>query len=107
MTNICVLSQIAHVANDQRLHACLVQRGDESARLLVLDRFDLMFDLLELFLLGTNEFLSATGTFLLPINLLVQMFLELIAILPLRSEVPSIKDVRLGSIMRDRHVDLA
>jgi len=41
MTNIGVLSQIAHVANDQRLHSCLLQRGDESACLLVLDILDL------------------------------------------------------------------
>jgi len=82
MTNICVLSQIAHVANDQRLHACLVQRGDESARLLVLDRFDLMFDLLELFLLGADDPLAPLAAFLhTPVNAGVEFGLQLVAVL--------------------------
>ena len=37
VTNIGLLSQIAHITNDQRSHACLMQRGDEARGLLVFD----------------------------------------------------------------------
>src|SRR6266487_4461143 len=37
MPNIVVLPDIAHIANDHGLHACLMQRGDEPRGLLMFD----------------------------------------------------------------------
>jgi hypothetical protein len=105
--NIQVLSDIPNIANHNRLDALLVQRRDQVGCLLVFDILNLMLELLELLLLRLDEFLSSTRAFLLPINLLAEMLAELIAILPLRSEVPPVEDVRLFAIMGDSHVDLA
>ena len=64
MSNIRRLSEISHIANDQRSHACLLQRGDELARLLVLDLFDLLLDLLELLFLRADHPLAPLAAFL-------------------------------------------
>jgi hypothetical protein len=57
MPNIVVLSNIAHIANDKRLHSCLMQSGDQCARLSVLNILDLMLDLPELPFLGSYQLL--------------------------------------------------
>jgi len=54
-TNISRLPDIAHIANGQCSHACLVQCGDKFACLLVLDLSNLVFDLLQLFLFRTDD----------------------------------------------------
>jgi hypothetical protein len=73
MPNIVVLPDIAHVTNDQRSHACLMQRGDKARRLFVFDIPDLVFDLLELSLLRGDEALpSPRPLFHPPINTAVQ-----------------------------------
>ncbi len=53
--DIVVLSDNAHIANDQRLHAFSVQRGNEPRGLFVLDLLDLVFELAELPLLGLDQ----------------------------------------------------
>jgi hypothetical protein len=49
--NIIVLPDVSHIADFQRSHACLMQRGDESRGLLVFNIFDLMVEFPELLLL--------------------------------------------------------
>ena len=61
VTNIGGLPKIAHIANDQRSHACLVQRGDQFACLLVLNLSNLVFDLLQLFLFRADDALAPLG----------------------------------------------
>ncbi len=104
--NIQVLPYIAHISNHKRLDTLLMQCRDESTCLFVFHIGYLMFQFPQLLLLGTNEFLSATRAFLLPVDLLVQMFLELVAILSLGTQMPPIEDMRLLTIMRDGHVYL-
>ncbi len=53
--DIVVLPDRAHIANDQRLHAFSVQRGNEPRGLFVLDLLDLVFELPELPLLGLDQ----------------------------------------------------
>lgn len=53
--DIVVLPDSAHIANDQRLHAFSVQRGNELCGLFVLDILDLVFELAELPLLGLDQ----------------------------------------------------
>ena len=108
VSNICVQSQITHVANDQRLHACLMQRGDEARGLLVLDRFDLMFELLELFLLGADDPLAPLAAFLhTAVNARVEYGLQLVAVLHFGTQEPPVEDVRLGAVMGGGHMHLA
>src|SRR5260221_13461892 len=66
-----------------------------------------MLEFPQLCVFGTNEPLAATGAFLLPVDLLGQMLLHLVAILPLRSEQASVENMRLSAIMADGHVYLA
>ncbi len=56
--DIVVLPDRAHIANDQRLHAFSVQRGNEPRGLFVLDLLDLVFELAELPLLGLDQALA-------------------------------------------------
>jgi hypothetical protein len=51
VTNIGLLPEIAHIANDQRSDASLIERRYQARGLLVFDLLDLMLNLLELFLL--------------------------------------------------------
>ncbi len=88
--NIQVLPNMPDIANHNRLDALSMQRRDQPSCLLMFDILDLMLQFLELFLLGTNEFLSATRTFLLPIKLLAEMLLQFVAILPLGTQIPRI-----------------
>jgi hypothetical protein len=64
VTNIIALPDNAHIPDDQRLHACLLQRGDKSRGLLMLDIPNLVLDLLELPLLGADDALASLGTLL-------------------------------------------
>jgi hypothetical protein len=52
--NIQILTNVSHVSNDERLHTCLMQCGYEFACLFVLNIPHLLFDFLELFLLGAD-----------------------------------------------------
>jgi hypothetical protein len=105
-SNIGLLSDIAHIANDQRLHACLMQRGDEDGGLLMLDLLDLVFNLGELSFLGTDDALAALAAFLhLAINAAVQFRLQFVAVLDLGTQQSPVEDLGLGSIVGDRHMD--
>src|SRR5260370_2953564 len=66
MPNIVILPDIAHIANDHGLHALLIERGDKPRGLLVFDILDLVFNLLQLPLLGTAEPLAAFAALLHP-----------------------------------------
>jgi hypothetical protein len=106
--NIVALSDIAHVADDECSHACLLQRGDKARGLLVLDCFDLLFDLLELFLLGTDDALApfaAARHF--AIDAWIEFGLQLVAVLHFGTQEPSIENVGRLAIMRDRHMYFA
>ena len=108
MTNIGGLPKIAHIANDQRSHACLVQRGDQCACLLVLDLSNLVFDLLELLLLGTDDALAAFAALLhAPIDTAVQLRLQFVAVLHFGTQEPPIEDMRVGPIVGDCHMYFA
>ncbi len=80
LANIQVLSDLANIANHNRLHAIVVKRGDKSGCLLMFDIFDLVFQFPEVFLFGTNEFLTSSGAFLSPANFLIQMFDEFVTV---------------------------
>jgi len=108
MSNIVVLSQITHIADNHGLHALFIQRGDQSRGLLVLDVFDLAFDLLQLPFLGVDEPLPPLAAFFHPaIDAAIQVSQELIAILDLGAQEPPIEDVGVFSIVRRCHMDLA
>src|SRR6266487_215973 len=108
MPNIVVLPDIAHIANDHGLHACLMQRGDEPRGLLMFDIFNLVFDLLQLPFLGPDEPLAAFAALLHPpIDTLVQFGLQLVAVLDLRAQEPPVEDMCLCSIVSHRHMHLA
>ena len=49
------LSYLSNVANYNDLHSCLMESGDKSGRLLVLDGSDLIGKLLQLALLSVNH----------------------------------------------------
>ena len=84
--NIAALPNIAHIANHERLDACFMQRRYQVRRLLVLDLVNLLFELLELFLLGTDDPLAA---FLhVPIDAAVESRLQLIAVLHFGTQEP-------------------
>jgi hypothetical protein len=51
MPNIGILSEVSNVADDHRLHASLLQRGDKVGGLLMFEVLDLMFKLFRLLLL--------------------------------------------------------
>ena len=51
---------IAHIADGQELHALLIQRGNQSGRLLVFDILDLVFDLVELPLLRGKQLFATS-----------------------------------------------
>ncbi len=106
VTNIRVLPKIAYVANDQRLHACLMQRGNKSARLLVLDLVYLILELLELSLLGTDDPSAPLAAFLhAPVDTSVEFGLLLVAVLHLGAQEPSVENVGMLAVMSNRHVD--
>ena len=106
--NIIVLSNASHIANHERSHACLLQRGDKSARLLVLDLADLVLDLLELFLLGADDALVPLASLLhLAVDAAIEPGLQLVTVLHLGAQQAPVQDVRGLPVMRYRHVDLA
>ena len=76
--------------------------------LLVLDRFNLMFELLELFLLGADDPLAPLAAFLhTAVNAGVDYGLQLVAVLHFGTQEPPVEDVRLGAVMGDGHMHLA
>ena len=80
--NIQVVSDIAHVANHNGSHACLMQRGDEVRCLLMLNIPDLVLNLLKLLLLGADDPLAPLAAFLhASIDTAIQRRLQLIAVL--------------------------
>ncbi len=103
--NIIVLPDIAHIPDHDGLDALFKQRRDKSGRALVFDILDLMFQFFELLLLGLDELLATAGAFFLAGNLALQLCDELIAVLPLRAQEPSIENVGVLPIMGDGHVD--
>jgi hypothetical protein len=108
VTNICCVPKITHIANDQRSHACCMQRGDETRGLLVLDLSNLVFDLLELLLLGTDDALAAFAAFLhTPIDTAVELRLQFVAVLYFGTQEPPVEDMRVGPIVGDCHMYLA
>src|SRR6266705_894743 len=108
MSNIVILPDISHIANDHSLHACLMQRGDESRGRLVLNILDLVLQFLQLPLLRPDEPLVAFGTFLhAAIDAAIELGLELIAVLDFRPQEPPIQDVGLLAIVSHRHMHLA
>ena len=105
--NISVLPQIAHVTDHERSHASLLQRGDESRCLLMLDLSYLLFELLELLLFGADEALAALRPLLhLAINAAVQFRLQLVAVLHRRTQESPVEDMRVVPVVGSRHVDL-
>ena len=104
--NIVVLPNVSHVAYDDRLHALLIQRGNQLCRLLVLDILDLVFQFPQLLVFGLDQFFTPTGAFLAPTDLLVQMLYQLITILFLGAEQASIGDMGMLTVMGDSHMDL-
>ncbi len=108
MPKIVVLPDISHIANDHRSHALLMQRGDKPRGLLVLNILDLVFDLLQLPLLGPDEPLAAFAALLhLPIDAAIQFGLQFVAVLHFGAQEPPVQDVRLLTVMGHRHVHLA
>ncbi len=104
--NIVALPKIAHIANHERLDACFMQRRYQVRRLLVLDLVNLLFDLLELFLFGTDDPLAPLAALLhVPIDAAVESRLQLIAVLHFGTQEPPVEDMGLGAIMTDRHMD--
>ena len=97
--DIQILPDRAYIPYDQRLHPVSVEGGNQSARRLVLDLFDLIFEFLELFLLGSDQFFTTTRAFLLRIDLLIELCYELVAILPLRPQETPIEEIGLLAIM--------
>ena len=77
-----VVQDIAHVANHNGSHACLMQRGDEVRCLLMLNIPDLVLNLLQLLLLGEDDPLAPLAAFLhASIDTAIQRRLQLIAVL--------------------------
>jgi hypothetical protein len=66
VANIIVLPDITHIPDHDRLHAVLMKPGDQSGSALVLDILDLLFNLLQLPLLGGDHLLATAGAFLHP-----------------------------------------
>jgi hypothetical protein len=103
--NIVALPNFAHIANHERLGACCMQRRYQVRRLLVLDLPNLLFDLLELFLLGTDDPLAPLAALLhVPIDAAVEDRLQFIAVLHFGTQEPPVEDRGLGAIMTDRHM---
>src|SRR3989442_435745 len=73
--DIQVLPNIADIPNYKRLDTFSMQCRDQSACLFMFHIGDLMLEFPQLFLLGTNEFLAATRTFLRAVDLLGKMLL--------------------------------
>ncbi len=71
--HIQVLTDRAHIANDQLLDALLVQRVDQTAGLLVFDLLDLMLELAQPFLLGADQFHAPLASLLAAGNLRVHL----------------------------------
>ena len=106
--NISRLPDIAHIANDQRSHACLVQRGDQFACLLVLNLSNLVFDLLQLFLFRADDALAPLRPFLhLAVDAGIEGGLQLVAVLDFGAQDPPIENMRVGAIVSRRHMHFA
>ena len=71
------------------------------------DILDLISEFPQLLVFRSDQLFSTTGTILLPVDFLAEMFLQFVLVLPLRSQVPTIKDVSVGPIVRNSHMDLA
>ncbi len=71
--HIQILANRAHIANDQLLDALLVQRVDQIAGLLVFDLLDLMLELAQPFLLGSDQFPAPLASLLAVGNLRVHL----------------------------------
>ncbi len=79
--HIILLPDVSHVAYHDGLDALAVQRRDESRGALVLDLFNLVFELLQLPPLGGDELLASSGASLLPVDLTIQVGDELVTVL--------------------------
>src|SRR6266496_2516592 len=103
---IVVLPDSAHITNHNRLHALLMQRGDQVGCLLLLNSFDLVFEFPQLFVFRTNEPFPSSRAFLLAINLARECCFELVLILFLGTQEPPIENMRLCSVMGNCYMDL-
>jgi len=81
--NIEVLTNMAHVSNNNRLDSIAMQSRNKMSCLFVLNLFDLISQFLELPLFGFDEVLATTGAFLLPVNAPLKLGFQLILILSL------------------------
>jgi hypothetical protein len=108
VSNIVVLPDSAHIAYHNRLHAIRVKRGDQSGCALVLDILDLVFDLLQLPLLGGNQLFTTAGAFLPPaIDVAIQFGLEFVAILHFGAQQSPIENVGSLAIVGHSQMDFS
>src|SRR5215510_8172255 len=108
VSNIVVLPDISHIANDHGSHALLIKRGDQPCGLLVFDISNLVLNLLQLPFLGPNEPLSSLTAFLhATINAATQFSLQFVPVLDFRAQESSVEDMGMLTIMRDGHMYLA
>src|SRR5947209_990940 len=104
--HIQVLTDRAHIANDQLLDALLVQRVDQIAGLLVFDLLDLMLEFAQPFLLGTDQFPAPLASLFAAGNLRVHLCHELVAVLPFAAQQTPIEQVSALPVAGDRRMDL-
>lgn len=95
----------SHIANHQPLDPLISQGVDQVARELVLDIMDLALDLLQVFLLGFDQFLATLTSLLGGGDQLIEPLDELVLVLPQRTQVAAVHQVAVLSVVGDRRVD--
>ncbi len=105
--DIIPLPDIPDIANHHRLHAFLIQLRNKARGAFVLDISDLMPEFPQLFVFRSDEPFALAGAFLASTDLLVQVFDELIAILPSGAQESPVENMGSGSIVRDSHMDFS
>ena len=98
--NIRIMPQIAHIADDQRSDASLVERRYQVRRLLVFQVSNLLSDLLELPLLGADDSLAPLRPLLhASINAGVEHRLELVPVLDFGAQEPPVQKMGLFPVV--------
>ena len=105
--DIIALPDIPDIANHHRLHAFLIQLRNKARGAFVLDISDLMPEFPQLLVFRSDEPFALAGAFLASTDLLVQVFDELIAILPSGAQESPVENMGSGSIVRDSHMDFS